>query len=85
MHDDDFQEWIYNMPVGFMHYLWNQYVIATYNQPAKFPAFGDNFITISKLPKDAKVEPLPDAIDLFEQALMDGTITLADLIRRREE
>lgn len=76
MFDDDFMDWVYGMPVGFMTHLW-----AKYNQ-RDIPVQGDNFVFVA--PTEQFMQKRLGEIDLIEKLLMEDKITLKDLTRRSE-
>lgn len=80
MYDQDFQDWMNTMPIGFFHFLWNQYLLSVKAEESQFPMRGDNFIRITSF-----TPPPRDWIDEFEEMLNTEQITLEDLIKRREE
>lgn len=74
------------MPIGFFHFLWNQYLLSVKAEESQFPLQGDNFIRVTNFNMgQIKIEPPRDWIDEFEDKLNSEEITLADLIKRREE
>lgn len=78
MYEEDFMDWVYGMPVGFMTYLWTKYN----EQPSNISQTGDNFTTVGTL--DQFMHKRAGDIDLFEKLLMENKITLKDLTRRSE-
>lgn len=78
MYNEDFIDWMREMPVGYLQYLWKIYKLS-YSDDSDMPPLGDNFTVIAKI---EAVET--DPIKKFEDDLMADRITLQDLIRREE-
>ena len=77
MYDEDFLDWLYAMPVGFITQIWAQY-----NDRVDPPVRGDNFIFVA--PTEQFMQKRLGEIDLIEKLLMEDKITLKDLIKRSE-
>lgn len=75
MYDEDFLNWIREMPIGYMQYLWRMYNMS-YTNDSPMPTIGDNFTLVARIDFDP--------IQQFEDDLMADRITLQDLIRREE-
>ena len=81
MYDEDFLDWLYAMPVGFITQIWAQYNDRV--DPPCLPTGGlrgDNFVFVA--PTDQFYQKRLGEIDLIEQLLKDDKITLRDLIGR---
>lgn len=74
--DEDFIQWMREMPIGYLQYLWKTYKMS-YFDDSSMPPVGDNFIVVAKFENT-------DPIQQFEDDLMADRITLQDLFRREE-
>lgn len=79
-HDEEFMDWIDNMPAGFLNHLWVEY--NQLNPQQGVTTLGDNFTNVGTL--DQFMHKRAGDIDLFEKLLMENKITLKDLTRRSE-
>lgn len=73
MYDEDFLDWLYAMPVGFITQIWAQY------NDRQMP-HGDNFVYVA--PTEQFMQKRLGEIDLIEKLLKEDKITLRDLIGR---